>query len=158
VLKELGCDRIINYKKENLAEVLPKEYPKGIDVVWETIGGQTFQTCLQSIAIKGRLIVVGGISGYKEEKKEALPRGDLSTVPELLLFRSAAVQGYLLLHYQECFPTYFKYLVENLESGKLKALYDLGKEKKLAGIEGIIDGVEYLHSGKSIGKVMVKIS
>lgn len=28
-LKKIGCDRVINYKKENLNEVLRKEYPKG---------------------------------------------------------------------------------------------------------------------------------
>lgn len=59
--------------------------------------------------------------------------------------KSASVQGFLLLHYHECFPTYFKYLVESLESGKIKALYDLGKDKQLVGVEGIIDGVEVSH-------------
>jgi len=29
ILKSLGCDRVINYRKENLNEVLKKEYPKG---------------------------------------------------------------------------------------------------------------------------------
>jgi NADPH-dependent curcumin reductase CurA len=28
-LKGLGCDRVINYKKENLHQVLRKEYPEG---------------------------------------------------------------------------------------------------------------------------------
>ncbi|GIX74915.1 prostaglandin reductase 3, partial [Caerostris extrusa] len=27
ILKDLGCDRVINYKKEDLGEVLAKEYP-----------------------------------------------------------------------------------------------------------------------------------
>ncbi|CAG2183483.1 unnamed protein product, partial [Oppiella nova] len=40
LLKELGTDRVINYKTENLDEVLTKEFPNGVDVVWETIGGQ----------------------------------------------------------------------------------------------------------------------
>jgi NADPH:quinone reductase-like Zn-dependent oxidoreductase len=35
VLKQLGCDRVINYKKESLAGVLKKEYPKGLDIVYE---------------------------------------------------------------------------------------------------------------------------
>ena len=44
-----------------------------------------FEACVKSLAVKGRLIVVGGITGYKEEKKEALPRGDLSTLPEMVM-------------------------------------------------------------------------
>jgi len=29
MLKQLGCDRVINYKKENMAQVLKTEYPDG---------------------------------------------------------------------------------------------------------------------------------
>lgn len=29
MLKQLGCDRVINYKKENFAKVLKTEYPQG---------------------------------------------------------------------------------------------------------------------------------
>jgi len=158
VLKDLGCDRVINYKKENLGEVLSKEYASGVDVIWETIGGEVFETCTKHLAVKGRLIVVGGISGYKEDKEEALPKLELSRLPETLLFKSASVQGFLLMHYGDCFPTYFKYLRESLESGKIRAICDFGKDEELMGMEGIIKGVEYLHSGRSIGKVMVKIS
>ncbi|XP_030845615.1 prostaglandin reductase-3-like [Strongylocentrotus purpuratus] len=46
-LKNIGCDRPINYKKENLKDVLRSEYPQGIDVVYETIGGEMFSTCLK---------------------------------------------------------------------------------------------------------------
>lgn len=29
LLTELGCDRVVNYNEEKLADVLRKEYPKG---------------------------------------------------------------------------------------------------------------------------------
>lgn len=29
MLKEMGCDRVINYKKENFKAVMKKEYPRG---------------------------------------------------------------------------------------------------------------------------------
>jgi len=45
-----------------------KEYPKGVDVVYECIGGEIFQTCLDNLAVKGRLIIIGFISGYEDEK------------------------------------------------------------------------------------------
>ena len=38
-----------------------------MDVVWETIGGQVFETLFNHLAPKGRLIIVGSISGYKSE-------------------------------------------------------------------------------------------
>ncbi|XP_054724598.1 prostaglandin reductase 3-like [Uloborus diversus] len=161
ILKELGCDRIVNYKKEDLGEVLENEYKNGVDVIWETIGGKVFEDCFRNIAIKGRLLVVGSISGYKTEDKAASTRLDLSTLPEKLLFKSASVQGFLLLHYQECFPTYLKYMMERLQGGELKVLVDDGKSltgKEFFGLEGIIRAVEHLHSGKSVGKVVARIS
>jgi hypothetical protein len=63
-LKQLGCDRPVNYKKESLFEVLRKEYPKGVDVVYEGVGGDMFDVALNNLAVKGRLIVIGFISGY----------------------------------------------------------------------------------------------
>jgi prostaglandin reductase 3 len=37
----------------------------GIDVIWETIGGKLFETLLKHIAVKGRLVIIGGTEGYK---------------------------------------------------------------------------------------------
>ncbi|XP_055939014.1 prostaglandin reductase 3-like [Argiope bruennichi] len=158
-LKELGCDRVINYKKEDLAEVLQKEYQNGIDVIWETIGGQVFETCIKNIANRGRLVIVGGISSYKSEDS-FMPKLDLSFLPELLLFRSAAVLGFRRAAYRECFTTYFKFLSESLEKGDLKTLIDNGEKSaggEFFGMEGIIKGVEHLHTGKSIGKVIARL-
>ena len=36
----MGGGRPINYQKENLFETLRAEYPKGVDVVYESVGGQ----------------------------------------------------------------------------------------------------------------------
>ncbi|KFM61023.1 Zinc-binding alcohol dehydrogenase domain-containing protein 2, partial [Stegodyphus mimosarum] len=150
ILKEFGCDRIINYKTEDLDEILSKEYKKGISVIWETIGGKVFETLFKHLSEKGRLIIIGGISSYKTENKEALAKVDLSSIPEMLLFKSASLQGFLVLHYAECFGTYFKYLSERLENGELKTVCDTGKDStgtEFFGMEGIIKAVEHLHSG-----------
>ncbi|CAG2109398.1 unnamed protein product [Medioppia subpectinata] len=69
-LKELGTDRVINYKTENLDEVLTKEFPEGVDVIWETIGGQVFETLFKHLALKGRLVLIGGTASYKSETND----------------------------------------------------------------------------------------
>ena len=35
-LRSIGCDRVVNYKKEDLRTVLKTEYPKGVDLVYVT--------------------------------------------------------------------------------------------------------------------------
>ncbi|GFT40566.1 prostaglandin reductase 3, partial [Trichonephila clavipes] len=82
VLKDLRCDRIVNYNKEDLGQVLENEYPNGVNVIWETIGGKVFDDCLKNISVKGRLLIVGNISGNNTENKEALIKRDLSSLQE----------------------------------------------------------------------------
>lgn len=66
-LKSLGCDRVVNYRKENLNEVLKSEYPKGVDLVYECVGGEMYETCVKNLAVKGRIIIIGMISGYEDQ-------------------------------------------------------------------------------------------
>ena len=45
-----------------MKEVLKREYPKGVDVVYESVGGDMFETCLNALAVGGRLVVIGMMS------------------------------------------------------------------------------------------------
>ncbi|CAG2116802.1 unnamed protein product, partial [Medioppia subpectinata] len=68
LLKELGCDR------------------SGIDVIWETIGGKTFETLFKHLAVGGRLVIVGSITGYKDQTSApvvSIP--DINTVLPLVI-------------------------------------------------------------------------
>jgi len=62
IAKENGADLSIGY--ENLKEKL-KEISdgKGIDVIFDPVGGDTFDTIARTMARKGRLLVIGFASG-----------------------------------------------------------------------------------------------
>ena len=45
-----------------LFQVLKKEFPRGVDIIYESVGGETFDICLNALAVYGRLIVIGMIS------------------------------------------------------------------------------------------------
>ena len=53
-------------KLQNLNTTLKESYPEGVDVVYESVGGETYQVCVNRLANKGRLIVIGYISGYHD--------------------------------------------------------------------------------------------
>ena len=38
----------------------------GIDVIWETVGGETFKTLFSHLSVRGRLVIIGSIQSYKE--------------------------------------------------------------------------------------------
>ncbi len=62
--KEKGADHLINYTTEDL-RVRIKELTtdKGVDVIYDPIGGKLAEQALRSIAWKGRYLVVGFASG-----------------------------------------------------------------------------------------------
>eukprot|EP00058_Branchiostoma_floridae_P023010 XP_002608500.1 hypothetical protein BRAFLDRAFT_92418 [Branchiostoma floridae] len=159
ILKSIGCDRPINYKKEDLNEVLKTEYPKGVDVVYESVGAQMFDTCLDRLALKGRLIVIGFIAGYKSDTGYTPIRGG-DTLPYKLLAKSACVRGFLLPLYTNLWVEYHQRLVSMYHAGDLVSQVDRGEASGTGvfnkGLQSIPDAVEYLFTGQSKGKIIVE--
>ena len=38
LLRRLGVDRVVNYREEKLRDVLKREFPRGIDLAYESVG------------------------------------------------------------------------------------------------------------------------
>lgn len=57
-VKSLGADVAIDYKKENFAAYIKRELPEKLDVVFDTVGGQTLIESYQSIKTGGRLVSI----------------------------------------------------------------------------------------------------
>ncbi|MEP0918011.1 zinc-binding dehydrogenase [Leptolyngbya sp. DQ-M1] len=149
LLKSLGCDRIINYRTETLDTVLQQEYPNGINLVFDCIGKQVFDTCVNHLAIRGRLVVVGFISEYMSNLESVTqPR-----IYQKLFWKSASVRGFLMPHFAEFAEEARDRLLDLFYANKLKVAVD---STLFNGIESIPDAVEYLLSGQNCGKVVVR--
>lgn len=149
LLRELGCDRIINYRTENLHQVLQQEYPKGINLIFDCVGKAVFDTCVANLAVRGRLVVVGFIAEYaKVPEQITQPR-----IYHQLFWKAAAIRGFLMPHYQEYLPQARDRLLNLFYTGKLRVAVD---PTPFSGLESIPDAVEYLLSGQNCGKVVVR--
>jgi len=155
ILKSFGCDRVINYKKENLREVLQKEYPKGINLVYESVGGDIFDTCVDNLARHGRLIVIGAISGYQDGSSWKETQRPKTPLPFKILPKSASIRGFFLNDFQSSIPQHFQNLVQLEAQKKLKFIVDDGKE--FMGLKGVSDALDYMYASSNIGKVYVKL-
>ncbi len=61
---EFGLDVGVNYREQDVpAEVMRATDGRGVDVVFEHVGGDFFQMGLDSLAKDGRLVICGGHSG-----------------------------------------------------------------------------------------------
>ncbi|KAF3521899.1 hypothetical protein F2Q69_00046603 [Brassica cretica] len=152
LLKELGVDRVIDYKAEDIKTVLKKEFPKGVDIIYESVGGRMFDLCLNALAVYGRLIVIGMISQYQGEK--GWQPANYPGLCEKILAKSQTVAGFFLVQYSQLWKQNLDKLFHLYSLGKLKVRID---QKKFIGLNAVADAVEYLHSGKSTGKVVVCI-
>jgi NADPH2:quinone reductase len=58
--RELGADVVINYKTENVVEMIKKSAPNGVNVWWETLREPDFEKTFSLLAMRGRMIVMAG--------------------------------------------------------------------------------------------------
>jgi len=151
LLTDLGADGVINYNNEQTKDVLKKEFPKGIDVIYESVGGDMFKTCLGALGQKGRLVVIGMMSQYGA----GWPQSALKGVPEMLLYKSASLNGFFLIHYAYLFKQHLSQLTNFMMQGQLKVGMD---SAAFRGVQSVQDAVDHLQSGRSIGKVFVQIA
>uniref|UniRef100_A0A0A8YSV9 Enoyl reductase (ER) domain-containing protein n=1 Tax=Arundo donax TaxID=35708 RepID=A0A0A8YSV9_ARUDO len=152
LLASLGVDRVINYRNEKIIDVLKKEFPRGVDIIYESVGGKMFDLCLKALAVHGRLIVIGMISQYQGE--DGWKPQNYTGLCEKILSKSQTVAGFFLIQYAHLWQAHLEKLFDLYASGKLKVSLD---PKKFVGVASVADAVEYLHSGRSIGKVVVCI-
>ncbi|XP_051574020.1 prostaglandin reductase 3-like [Myxocyprinus asiaticus] len=158
-LKTIGCDRPINYKTEDLGSILRKEYPRGLDVVYESIGGTIFNLSVNNLAVQGRLIVIGFISGYQSASGLQPVKG--GTLPVKLLQKSATVSGFFLPHFMSDYKETLSRLIEMFVQGKLVCEVDMGDldpEGYFMGLESVYRAVDYMYAGKNLGKVVVEVA
>lgn len=148
-LKALGCDRVILYRDEDLDAVLKSEYPDGIDLIFEQVGETTFDICVDNVATRGRILICGFISEYQEGPQEVLaPR-----IYHKLLWKSAQLRGFLHSHWPDQFHKHLARNIQLIENGLIDPQID---PQAFIGVNEAVDAVEYLHSGKNTGKVVVQ--
>lgn len=155
VLRGLGVDRVIDYKQEDVGKVLKAEYPDGVDLVYESVGGAMFQTCVNALARFGRCVVIGMMSQYTAGEKSDWAPAQHSGLCEKLLWKSQTLSGFFLVHYAAQWKRHLAKLGALHKAGLLKVAID---PTDFCGLSSVPDAVEYLHSGRSAGKVVVRIS
>lgn len=165
-LKNLGCDHVINYKKQDVETELKRLAPDGVDVVYEGVGGKMMQIALGAMKPKpsSRLLQVGYISEYPhnpdaetESSKNEVDCADLFWNKKTIVREDGStIYGNAWPKDMSAIPECKMRILRLFADGKLKSFVDKGS-KKFHGLDSVSDAVEYMLTGKAIGKVVVKI-
>ena len=67
-VRELGYEACVNYKKGDLAAQLKAVCPRGIDVYFDNVGGDTLQAVLRNLALHARVVLCGMIESYRRDQ------------------------------------------------------------------------------------------
>jgi NADPH-dependent curcumin reductase CurA len=154
-LKSIGCDRVIDYKSENVDKVLKQEFPTGVNIVYESVGGELFETALANISVKGRIVVIGTITGYIDGSSFMIPDRPRQPINTVLLQKSASVRGFFLPHFLKHQRQTFDWLENWVKEGKIQSFVD---PTPFRSLESIADAVDHLHDRQNVGKVIVRIN
>jgi NADPH-dependent curcumin reductase CurA len=146
-LKTIGYDEVINYNTcGNLAQAIAAACPKGIDIYFDNVGGETLEIAIDNINKFGRVTLCGAISQYEAKEK---PKG-----PNLapLIGKEVKIQGFIVGSYLHRFPEAITNLAKWVHEGKIKS-----KETVFNGFDAIPDAFLSLFQGSNIGKVVVQL-
>ena len=85
--KKNGCDLVINYSKEDFADkVLEFTKAKGVPVVYDGVGKNTFHKSIECLKTRGMMVSFGNASGSLEKidvQKSIQPKGLYFTRPSM---------------------------------------------------------------------------
>jgi NADPH-dependent curcumin reductase len=146
--EELGFDAAIDYKSEDVGKRLDALCPEGVDVNFESVGGDILDAVLPRMKLFGRVALCGLISGYNATEPPPGPR-----TFGLILMRRLRVEGFIVLDYIPRYPEALSKLGEWLATGKLKYRTEL-----MHGLDNAPAALGKLFTGGNIGKLAVKVS
>jgi NADPH-dependent curcumin reductase CurA len=147
VVDELGFDAAIDYKAGDVAARLHELCPQGIDLYFDNVGGEILDACLANLAMRGRVVLCGAISGYNDR---GAAKGPVNYTA--LIIRRGRMQGFIILDYLDRFGEAQSEMAGWLASGQLKA-----SEHIVEGLERAPEALNLLFTGGNTGKVIVQV-
>jgi NADPH-dependent curcumin reductase CurA len=144
---ELGFDAAIDYKSESLYPALKAACPKGIDVYFDNVGGETLDAALAFLRFRGRVALCGAISQYNSTEPVRGPQNYLS-----LLINRGRMEGFIVLDFEKEFPRFFRDMGQWLAEGRLQS-----REHIVKGIETFPETLLMLFDGRNQGKLVIEV-
>lgn len=149
-LKAYDCDRVIVRDKENPEDVIPAEYPDGLNLVVESFGGEFFNLGLDNLAPRGQLISAGALVEHTNDDSHI----HTIDIYNKLIWKSATIHGFNLIDYANHIRKHTMMISELTANGKIKTLLDPVEFK---GIDSVIDAMAHMMSWKTRGKVVIEL-
>lgn len=154
----LGFDAAVDRRDPRFAERLREAAPAGIDVYFESVGGEVLDAVLPLLNLGARVPVCGFIAHYNEAGKDEVPAQDRRpALLATLLQKRVRMEGFIVLdHYGDGlsrFKAFQREMLAAIAAGEVRAL-----EHVIDGLELAPRGLIDLLDGRHLGKVVVNVA
>jgi putative PIG3 family NAD(P)H quinone oxidoreductase len=145
---ELGADVAIDYRNEEFpARVREATAGRGVDVVLDSIGAPYLAGNLASLALNGRLVLIGLMGGAKVEVNLAMLLAKrIQVIGSTLRTRSVAEKAALVASFERRFGA-------DLASGRVRPIVD-----RVVPLEQIADAHRAMKASEHFGKIVLRVS
>jgi NADPH-dependent curcumin reductase CurA len=148
LVEECGVDGAIDYRAGDVGKRLDELAPKGIDAVFENVGGPVMDLILDRINDRARIALCGLVSSYNTG-------GTQSTMSLMqLVNRAAVMQGFLCKDYLHRYGDMLATMQPMVLAGTLKYHVDILE----GGLESTLEAMHRISTGANQGPQLVKIS
>lgn len=146
VVRDLGFDACVDYRSPSFREDLQAAAPRGVDAIFENVGGEVFDAALSRTSPFARVALCGLIAGYDGE---SIP---LRSVRALLVNR-VKVQGFIVSDHLKLWPQALGELAGHVVAGRItwRETVAEGLERAPAAFIGML-------RGENVGKQLVKLA
>jgi hypothetical protein len=148
VTEELGADAAINYRAESdLLSAIAAVCPKGVDVFFDNVGGETLDAALMNMSVGGKVAISGQVSEYSRTH----PRG-IRSVGELIN-RRVSMAGFVVWDFLPHFREAMAEMREWIVGGQL-----VFREEVIDGFENAPAAFIGLFRGENAGRRLIRLT
>jgi NADPH-dependent curcumin reductase CurA len=147
--EEFGYDAAFNYKSsDSLLKSVKEACPKGVDVLFENVGGEQMEAVLWCMRDFGRIALCGMIADYNAEQPPPGPRGMM-----LMVGRRITMRGFIVSDHPATCEEYVVKAIQWVADGKLKY-----RETIAEGVENAPQAFIDMLKGGNTGKQIVQLA
>lgn len=151
-VSELGYDACVSHRSDTLRDDLKAACPNGIDVYFESVGGEVQRTVFPLLNVHGRATICGLIAWYN---LTSAPEGP-DMVPGMMrqiLTKRLSINGIIIFDHYDRYRDFQRDVSGWIADGSLKYREDI-----IDGLENTVEAFQGLMEGRNFGKLIVRVS
>ena len=144
---ELGLDVGVNYEREDFAEVVAERTAgRGVDVILDVIGAPYWDRNIASLAVRGRLVLVGTMGGGSLETNIA------ALMPKRLRVHGTVLRARPLEEKLTLTQEFARRYLHHFDTGRLRSVID-----RVFPLDEVAAAHRYMESNANFGKIVLGI-